>query len=56
MTAKSWMFALLKEVLVDVVDPQAPCKIYIANEQVKGNFTECTLSLIKIKLKIHANF
>lgn len=44
MTAKSWIFALLKEMLEDVVDPEAPCKIYVVNEQIKDNFTKYILS------------
>lgn len=43
MTAKSWMFALLKEMLVDKLDPEAPCKIYVVNEQMKDNFSKYTV-------------
>lgn len=43
MTAKRWMFALLKEMLVDKLDPEAPCKIYVVNEQMKDNFSKYTV-------------
>lgn len=38
------MFALLKEILVNVVDAEAPCKIHAVNEQSKASFTKYTLN------------
>lgn len=38
------MFALLKEMLVNVSDPEAPCKIHAVNEQMKASFTKYTLN------------
>lgn len=45
MTAKHWMFALLKEILVAAVAPEAPCKMCMVNEQMKDNFTNFYLKL-----------
>lgn len=38
------MFALLKEMLVNVVDPEAPFKIQSVNEQRKASFTKYILN------------
>jgi len=38
------MFVLLKEMLVDGVDAEAPCKICVVNEQMKDSITKYTLS------------
>lgn len=48
------MFALLKEMLVNVVDPEAPCKIHALNEQMKTSSPKYTLN--QNKAKIHGKF
>lgn len=57
MTEKSWMFALLEEQLINVVDPEAPCKNLCSEWADESQFYQTDIeSLIKIKLKSMANF
>lgn len=45
MTAKSWVLALLKDMLVDVVDSAAPCKISLCSQRVdERQFNKYTLN------------